>query len=121
MLTAERAREFAEQWYEAWNVHDLERIVSHYRQDVTFSSPFVTAITGRADGTLVGQDDLASYFARALEAFPGLRFEPLALFVGVDSVVLHYRRVPGLLAAEAMCLDRDLRVGAAMAHYDRLP
>jgi SnoaL-like domain len=121
MLTAERAQEFAEQWYEAWNVHDLERIVSHYREDVTFSSPFVTAITGREHGTLVGRDVLASYFARALDAFPGLRFEPLALFVGAGSVVLHYRRVRGLLAAETMCLDRDLRVSAAMAHYDPLP
>jgi hypothetical protein len=121
MLTAERAQEFAEEWYEAWNVHDLERIVSHYREDVTFRSPFVRAITGREDGTLIGHDDLASYCGRALDAFPDLRFEPLALFVGAGSVVLHYRSVRGFLAAEAMSLDRDLRVSGAMAHYDRLP
>jgi hypothetical protein len=121
MLTAERAQEFAEEWYDAWNVHDLERIISHYREDVTFRSPFVTAITGREDGTLIGHDDLASYCGRALDAFPDLRFEPLALFVGAGSVVLHYRSVRGFLAAEAMSLDRDLRVSGAMAHYDRLP
>jgi len=46
---------------------------------------------------------------------------PLALFVGAGSVVLHYRSVRGLLAAEAMTLDSELRVGAAMAHYDQLP
>jgi hypothetical protein len=121
MLTAERAQEFAEEWYEAWNAHDLERIVSHYREDVTFRSPFVTAITGCEDGTLIGRDDLASYFGRALDAIPDLRFEPRALFVGVGSVVLHYRSARGLLAAETMSLDRDLRVSGAMAHYDQLP
>jgi SnoaL-like domain len=119
--TIEQAQAFAEEWYAAWNARDLERILSHYREDVTFSSPFIAAMTGREDSTIAGRRELASYFGRALDAFPDLRFEPLALFVGVDSVVLHYRRVPGLLAAEAMCLDRDLRVGAAMAHYDRLP
>jgi len=81
----------------------------------------VTPITGREDGVLHGRDDLASYFRRAFETFPDLRFEPLGLFVGAGSVVLHYRSVRGLLAAETMSLDADLRVTAVLAHYDRLP
>ncbi len=121
MPTVEQAKGFAEEWYRAWNAHDLDRILSHYREDVTLSSPFVAAITGREDGTVVGRDELASYFGRALDAYPDLRFEPLALFFGAGSVVLHYRSVRGLLAAEAMELDRDLRVTTAMAHYDQLP
>jgi ketosteroid isomerase-like protein len=115
-----RARRFAEEWYEAWNAHDLDRILSHYREDVTFRSPFVAAITGREDGALVGRDELASYFRRALEAYPDLHFEPLELFLGAGSVVVHYRSVRGSRAAEAMWLDRDLRVTIAIAHYDRL-
>jgi hypothetical protein len=119
MLTAERAQEFAAEWYEAWNAHDLDRILPHYRDDVTLRSPFVVVITGREDGTIVGRDELASYFGGALDAYPDLRFEPRALFVGAGSVVLHYRSVRGLLTAEVMGLDRDLRVTTVLAHYDQ--
>ena len=116
-----RARQFAEQWYEAWNAHDLDRILAHYRDDVTLKSPMVAVITGREDGIVVGRHALASYFSRGLETYPDLRFEPLALFVGVDSVVLNYRSVRGLLTAEVMGLDPGLRVRTVTAHYDRLP
>jgi ketosteroid isomerase-like protein len=120
-MTADDARHFADDWYEAWNAHDLDRLVSHYREDVTFASPFVTALTGRADGLLQGRDELAEYFRRALDTFPDLRFEPLQLFVGAGSVVLHYVSVRGMLAAETMSLDEQHRVTAVLAHYDRLP
>jgi SnoaL-like domain len=116
-----QAQEFAEEWYEAWNAHDLDRILSHYRDDVTLRSPLVPAITGREDAIVVGRDALASYFRRGLAAYPDLRFEPLALFVGAGSVVLQYRSVRGLLTAELMSLDSDLLVTNVMAHYERLP
>jgi hypothetical protein len=117
--TIEQAQAFAEEWYAAWNARDLERILSHYCEDVTFSSPFIAAMTGREDSTIAGRRELASYFGRALEAYPDLRFEPRALFVGAGSVVLHYRSVRGLLTAEVMGLDRDLRVTTVLAHYDQ--
>ena len=40
----------------------------------------------------------SGHFGRALDAFPDLRFEPLALLVGAGSGVPHYRSVRGLLA-----------------------
>jgi hypothetical protein len=70
--------------------------------------------SGRERRTLVGHDELAPYFGRE-QAYPDPRFEPTALFLGAGSVVLHYRSVRGLLAKEAMGLDRDLRVTPAMA------
>jgi hypothetical protein len=116
----QRMQSFAEEWYEAWNTHDLDRILRHYREDVTFRSPFVAAITGRQEGILLGRRELASYFERALLAYPDLRFEPLALFAEAHGLVLQYRSVDGLTAAEVMWLDRNLRVITAVAHYDRI-
>jgi ketosteroid isomerase-like protein len=116
-----QAQQFAKGWYEAWNSHDPDRILSHYRDEVTLCSPLVPTITGQQDAIVVGRDALASYFRRGLEAYPDLRFEPLALFVGAGSVVLQYRSVRGLMTAEVMGLDHDLRVTTVMAHYDRLP
>lgn len=116
-MDQDRARRLAEEWYGAWNDHDLERILSHYSDDVVFVSPFAVEIAGRADGRLEGKEALRAYFAAALERFPDLEFEPIALMVGVDSVVLHYRSVQNLLAAELMRVGSDGRVTEVIAHY----
>ena len=84
------AQEFAADWYAAWNAHDLERILSHYANDVEMASPLVSALTGEADGRIVGKEALRAYFAAGLEKYPELHFEPLELFVGVSSLVLRY-------------------------------
>jgi ketosteroid isomerase-like protein len=38
-MDTESARRFARQWLDAWNSHDLEAILSHFRDDAVFSSP----------------------------------------------------------------------------------
>jgi ketosteroid isomerase-like protein len=111
------AQQFAEEWYAAWNAHDLERILSHYADDIEMASPFVSALTGQADGRLIGKDALRAYFAAGLEKYPALQFEPLGLFVGVTSLVLHYLTVNGQRSAEVVFLDEDAKIVRCFAHY----
>lgn len=114
-----RAQRFAEAWYAAWNAHDLDAILDHYAEDVEMESPLVATLAGRDDGRIVGKDALRAYFAAGLATYPGLRFEPIELFVGVRSLVLHYRRDGGGLAAETVFLDGEDRVARYFAHYPR--
>jgi hypothetical protein len=107
---------FASEWIEAWNARDLDRIVSHYREDLVLVSPFA-ARAGAPAGTIRGLAALRDYFGRALQAFPELHFEPFAALAGVDSVALHYRSVEGREAIEVMELDPDHRVRRVAAHY----
>jgi ketosteroid isomerase-like protein len=116
-LGAGQAQQLADAWYAAWNAHDLERILAHYSDDVVFTSPFAVEIAGRVDGRLEGKEALRGYFAAALERFPDLRFEPIALMVGLRSVVLHYRSVKDLPAAELMVVGGDGLVSEVIAHY----
>lgn len=111
------AREFAREWYAAWNAHDLDRMLDHYADEVEMCSPLVAGLAGRADGRIVGKDALRAYFAAALEAYPSLRFEPLGLFVGVDSLVLHYISVNGRPSAEVVFLDDEGKIARYLAHY----
>jgi hypothetical protein len=39
-----RMRALARRWYEPWNAHDLDRILSHYTADVVFTSAFIAAL-----------------------------------------------------------------------------
>ncbi len=116
-MDEQRAQRFAEQWYEAWNAHDLTAILDHYADDVEMVSPLVSALTGSTASTIAGKDALRSYFAAGLEKYPALRFEPIELFVGVDSLVLHYRSAGGNLAAEVIFLDSHDKITRYFAHY----
>jgi hypothetical protein len=111
------AQQFADEWYAAWNAHDLDAILEHYSDDVEMVSPLVSALAGRDDDRLVGKEALRAYFAAGLQKYPELHFEPIALFVGVDSLVLHYRGATGNLAAEVVFLDSKGKVTRYVAHY----
>ena len=119
MLTANGASEFAREWIAAWNSHDLDAIMSHYADDVVFSSPFVRKIAGDASGLLHGRAALRSYFSAALERFPSLTFHLRAVLAGVDTVTILYDSVNGLLAAETMALGGAGYVTRVWAQYDR--
>ncbi len=88
MVTEEQARALARDWIEAWNAHDLERILAHYEDDVTLTSPVVVERLGDATGTVHGKGPLRAYFAAGLGAYPQLHFELRDLMWGMRSVVL---------------------------------
>src|SRR5579885_2262230 len=117
MLNPEQANALAHEWLEAWNAHDLERILSHYHSEVEFTSPFVARLTGRESGTLHGISELRDYFTRALAAYPDLDFRLICVLTGASSVAIHYHSVQNLLAAETMELDGEGRVRLVLAHY----
>jgi hypothetical protein len=111
----------AREWYEAWNAHDLDRILEHYTSDVVFTSPFIAALGADPSGRISGKPALRAYWAKALQTYPELRFEPIAELYGVASITLHYRGVRGILAAEVLELDDHGLIWRAAAHYDRIP
>ena len=44
-MTESEATRFAQEWVAAWNSRDLERILSHYADDVEVTSPLVPWIS----------------------------------------------------------------------------
>ena len=117
-LTEAEARRFAADWIDAWNAHDLDRIVSHYSSDVVFSSPFVAALGAETAGCIQGRKALRRYFSTALDAFPTLAFRLRSVFRGVEGLTLLYDSVNGLVAAETMILDHAGQVTRVWAQYD---
>ena len=85
--------------------------------DVEYTSPFVKRLADAPDGTLRGSEAVRAYVRRALETFPDLVFELFGTFVGANSVVLHYRSVNNLSAAEYFQFDAHGKIVRVMAHY----
>jgi len=65
-------KEFAVEWIQAWNSHDLDAIMSHYDDDVVLTSPVAAQILNRPSGTVEGKVALRDYFRRGLEVYPDL-------------------------------------------------
>jgi hypothetical protein len=117
-LSPETARRFADSWYAAWNAHDLDAIMAHYADGIEHSSPFIARYNKSSDTWLRGKPAVRAYFARGLEANPGLRFDPKHLTVGCESVVLIYTRHNADLAAELFAFDSAGKVIRSISHYD---
>src|ERR1700743_785793 len=116
-LTQQFAREFAHEWVEAWNSHDLERVLGHYSAKVELTSPFVRRILGGETDTVRGLEPLRDYFRRALAMYPDLLFSPKQVYCGVRTIVVPYESVGGRPSAELMEFDDAGRVCRAVAHY----
>jgi hypothetical protein len=116
-MTEADAQRFALEWVESWNSHDLERILSHYSEDVEVTSPLIETVLGPGRFSVRGKKALRACWGPALERYPDLRFVLFRAYAGPNSLVLHYQSVQGLVAAECMELDADGAVRRVLAHY----
>lgn len=116
MLSKQHALAFAEDWIAAWNAHDLERILAHYEDDFSMSSPVIAKLMGISSGTLIGKANVRSYWAKALAANPALQFSLQSILMGSNSVTLIYEGVSGL-CAEVLCFGQSGKVASASTHY----
>jgi hypothetical protein len=117
-LNAASARSFAQEWADAWNSHDLERILAHYAEDVVLTSPVALQRFG-GDGTVRGKAALRSYFEGGLKAFPDLHFELIETLWGLETVVVCFiNSVRGSKCAEVMLLNRVGKVAGVWANYE---
>ena len=111
------AKSFASEWVEAWNAHDIERVLSHYTDDFEMSSPIIVQLLGEPSGILRGRDAVGAYWRKALQVVPDLRFELISVLVGVRSVTLYYKGARDRLSAEVFDFNAAGLIVKAVAHY----
>ncbi len=116
MIDKAFAARFAADWIDAWNRHDIVRILSHYTDDFEMSSPVIIQMIGEPTGTLKGKEAVGSYWAKALELLPDLHFDLVATLVGVNSITLYYNGVRGP-SAEVFHFNEEGKVAKVYAHY----
>jgi ketosteroid isomerase-like protein len=114
MSTAD-AESFAVEWIGAWNSHDLERILSHYADEIVFRSPLAQKMVG--NGRVIGKAALRSYWGQALANSPNLEFHLIDVYVGFECVTIIYKNHRKQRAAEALEFDLDGKVVRSFACY----
>ena len=97
-MTEDEARAFAHEWIEAWNSHDLDRILSHYAAEIVLLSPGALRRVG--NGRIEGIAALRAYSGKVLAAEPHLAFVLDAVRVGFSCLTILYRNHRGQSGAE---------------------
>ena len=116
-MTRDDAWSLANHWVAAWNIHDLDLIMSHYDDAVELTSPVAAQLLGAPDGKVVGKANLRAYFQRGLQAYPELHFHLQDVLWGINSVVLYYNNQKGTRTGEFMELSASGKVSRVVAHY----
>ena len=114
-MTAGEAESFAHEWIAAWNARDLERILSHYADDVIFLSPRAHSMIG--NGRVAGMKALRSYWRKALDMAPDLHFTLETWLVGHQAMTILYTNHRGQRVAESVAFDSYGKVAHSMACY----
>jgi len=116
-MTYDDAEAHAKDWIEAWNVHDLERILSHYSQDVVFEAETVKARWKKADGKLRGIAELRKHFALGLELAPNLKFHLEQVFLAPSGYAILYQRDNGNRVIDSVIIDDVGLATKVIAYY----
>jgi hypothetical protein len=111
------SRSIVEDWIEAWNCKDLDRIMRHYAFSVVFEANTVVSRWNRPDGILRGADELREHFRMGLENAPALHFELEDVFTAPSRYAALYRRDNGNWVLDVVELDGSLKAFSVKAYY----
>ena len=106
-----------EDWIDAWNSRDLDRILGHYADAVVFEANTVVHRWNRPDGTLRGIEELREHFRMGLELAPAIHFELEEVFSAPSGYAALYQRDNGNRVLDVVELDSEGKAKQVKAYY----
>ena len=82
----------AHQWFNAFNAHDLDKLLSLYADDAQHYSPKLKLRQPETRGLITGKDALRSWWRDSFERLPTLRYEPTRFIADEERVFMEYTR-----------------------------
>ncbi len=80
------------QWFDAFNEHNIEKLLALYHPDADHYSPKLKVRHPETKGIITGRAALHSWWAGAFERLPDLHYEIISLGVDKDYVMMKYKR-----------------------------
>jgi hypothetical protein len=110
-------QQFAEEWLDAWNTHDIDRILESYAESFIMISPTVKEITGHNFGFLCGKDELKNLYFKIFEDIPDLKLNLMAIAVGIKSLTIYYSSSNYQLTVDVFEFDSKWKIYKSHAYY----
>ena len=110
----------ATKWFEAFNEHDLEKLLSLYHNEAKHYSPKLKIRQPETNGFVSGKAALRAWWQDAFSRLPTLSYTPTTLTANNERVFMEYiRRVenePEMLVAEVLEIKDGFIVASRVYH-----
>lgn len=112
--------QIAEQWFAAFNAHDLEALLSLYADDAQHFSPKLKIRQPETEGWVKGKDALRAWWQDSFERLPTLQYIPTSFTANNERVIMEYiRKVSSeadMMIAEVLEIKKGLIVASRVYH-----
>ena len=119
-MTPQALNNIANQWFQAFNEQNLEKLLSLYRDNAEHYSPKLKVRHPETKGLIQGKAALRAWWQDAFNRLPNLRYKVLRLTPYEDRVFMEYiRQVPGeedLYVGEMLEIENGLIRSSAVFH-----
>jgi ketosteroid isomerase-like protein len=119
-MALEELNSIALKWFEAFNEHNLEKLLSLYDDNAEHFSPKLKVRLPETKGLIKGKDSLRAWWKDAFERLPTLHYEVKRLTPYDDRVFMEYiRHVQGeddLVVGEMLEVKNNLIVKSEVFH-----
>ena len=119
-MTPEKNLSIAHLWFEAFNAHNLEKLLSLYDDEAQHYSPKLKIRQPETKGLVTGKDALRSWWKDSFDRLPTLHYKVTSLTSNSDRVFMEYKRTvaneEALLVAEILEV-RDGKIIASRVYH----
>ncbi len=110
----------AHSWFEAFNSHNLEKLLSLYDDDAEHYSPKLKIKHPETNGLVVGKNELRSWWQEAFDRLPSLHYKVTSLTSNPERVFMEYIRIVDgedtMLIAEVLEIKDSIIIASRVYH-----
>lgn len=119
-MTINQNLSIAHKWFEAFNNHNLEQLLSLYDDDAEHFSPKLKIKKPETDGLVKGKSSLHRWWQEALSDLPTLHYKVTSLTANENRVFMEYIRTvanqDNMLVAEVLEIKEGKIVFSRVYH-----
>jgi limonene-1,2-epoxide hydrolase len=119
-MTPEKLQSIAFKWFEAFNNHNLEQLLSLYDDEAEHFSPKLKIRKPETEGLVTGKEALRTWWQDAFDRLPSLHYKVTSLTANADRVFMEYIRTvedeEDMLVAEVLVVKENKIVASRVYH-----
>ncbi len=119
-MTSQKNLSIAHAWFEAFNFHNLEKLLSLYDNDAEHFSPKLKIRYPETNGLVTGKNALRNWWQEAFDRLPTLNYKVTSLTANSDRVFMEYVRTvqneEDMLVAEVLEIKEGVIVASRVYH-----
>ena len=119
-MTTQKNLSIAHKWFDAFNSHNFEQLLTLYDDDAEHFSPKLKIKKPETNGVVKGKNALQGWWHESFEQLPTLRYKVTSLTANPDRVFMEYvRTVEGqedMLVAEVLEIREEKIVFSRVYH-----